>query len=358
MATLGKLTEYDPEQEEWGSYVERLEFFFTANDITDAEKKKAILLSSSGSKTYKLFWGLTAPAKPGDMTFAELVKLIKNHLSPKPYPIAERFHFNTCDRQPEESVANYVMELRHLTEHCEYGTSLNDMLRDRLVCGIKHDRIQQRLLSEGAELTLERALQIAQSMESAIKQSTVIQNYQHCTEGVHKVSTQERSYKECFRCGGRHAADCCNFKNKECFFCRNTGDTAHKCRKKAIADKQKGGKVEYTADIVDIIEEDQAQDVDDIKNIQHTVSHQSLQCEEDMFDIYQLGLKRVEPLTVNVGMNGKNVSMEVDTGASLTVISEMTMKQIPHLEITLVAAKLRTYTREVDYSSRPGRCEC
>ena len=63
MATLGKLTEYDPEQEEWGSYVERLEFFFTANDITDAEKKKAILLSSSGSKTYKLFRGLTAPAK-------------------------------------------------------------------------------------------------------------------------------------------------------------------------------------------------------------------------------------------------------------------------------------------------------
>ena len=66
-----------------------------------------------------------------------------------------------------------------------------------------------------------------------------------------------------------------------------------------------------------------------------------------MFDIYQLGLKRVEILTVNVGMNGKNISMEVDTGASLTVISEMTMKQIPHLEITPVAAKLRTYTGEV-----------
>ena len=161
------------------------------------------------------------------------------------------------------------------------------------------------------------------------------------------MSTQERSYKECFQCGGRHAADHCNFKNKKCFFCKNVGDTACKCRKKANVDKQKGGKVEYTADIVDIIEEDQAQDVDDIKNVQHTVSHQSLQCEEDMFDIYQLGYKRVEPLTVNVGMTGINVSMEVDTGASLTVISKMTMKQIPHLEITPVAAKLHTYTGEV-----------
>ena len=214
-------------------------------------------------------------------------------MRPKPNPIAERFRFNTRDRQPEESVANYVAELRRLTEHCEYGISLNDMLRDRLVCGIKHDRIQQCLLSEGAELTLEKALQIAQSMESAIKQSTGIQNYQHHTEGVHKVSTQERSYKKCFRCGGRHAADHCNFKNKECFFFKNVGHTARKCRKKANAGKQKGGKAEHTANIVDITEEDQAQDVDNIKNIQHTVSHQSLQCEEDMLDIYQLGLKRV-----------------------------------------------------------------
>ena len=59
-----------------------------------------------------------------------------------------------------------------------------------------------------------------------------------------------------------------------------------------------------------------------------------------MFDIYQLGLKRVEPLMVNV-------SMEVDVGASLTVITEMIMKQIPHLEITPVVAKLHTYTGEV-----------
>ena len=50
---------------------------------------------------------------------------------------------------------------------------------------------------------------------------------------------------------------------------------------------------------------------------------------------------------VNVGMNDRNVSMEGYTGASLTVISEITMKQIPHLKITPVAAKLRTYTGEV-----------
>ena len=156
-------------------------------------------MSSSGSKTYKLLRGLTAPGKLGGKTFAELVKLMKNHLSPKPNPIAERFHFNTRDRQPEELVANYVAELCHFTEHCEYGTSLNDMLRDRLVCGFKHDRVQQCLLSEGAELTLEKAFQIA--MESAIKQSTAIQSYQHHTVGVHKCPLKRDLTKNVFDVG-------------------------------------------------------------------------------------------------------------------------------------------------------------
>ena len=52
--------------------------------------------------------------------------------------------------------------------------------------------------------------------------------------------------------------DHCNFKNKKCFFFKNFRHTALTCKKKANADKQKGGKAEHTAYIVDITEEDQA----------------------------------------------------------------------------------------------------
>ena len=33
-------------------------------------------------------------------------------------------------------MSTYVAELRRLSQHCEFGASLDDMLRDRLVCGI------------------------------------------------------------------------------------------------------------------------------------------------------------------------------------------------------------------------------
>ena len=46
-----------------------------------------------------------------------------------------------------ESLSEYLAELSRLTEHCR--DQLEEMLRNRLVCGIKHECIQQHLLSEG-----------------------------------------------------------------------------------------------------------------------------------------------------------------------------------------------------------------
>ena len=59
-----------------------------------------------------------------------------------------------------------MAELRKLSEHCNFGTALNDMLRDRLVCGIADQRIQRRLLTE-PDLTFAKALELAQAAEAA-----------------------------------------------------------------------------------------------------------------------------------------------------------------------------------------------
>ena len=61
-----------------------------------------------------------------------------NHQDPKPNSIAEIFKFNNRDRKPEESIAEYIAGFTRAVEHCNYGTILQDMLGDRLVCGLKH----------------------------------------------------------------------------------------------------------------------------------------------------------------------------------------------------------------------------
>ncbi len=53
MASLvGTVTPFDSQSQSWEEYCEILQHFFEANEITEATKQKAILLSSVGSQTY------------------------------------------------------------------------------------------------------------------------------------------------------------------------------------------------------------------------------------------------------------------------------------------------------------------
>ncbi len=94
MATFGRMSEFDG-LEDWGQYEERLGHYFTENDITDAGKQRAILLTVCGSKTYNLLRSLLAPTKPGEKTYDELTKLRKEHYDPKPSMIVQRYKFNS-----------------------------------------------------------------------------------------------------------------------------------------------------------------------------------------------------------------------------------------------------------------------
>ncbi|RXN15416.1 putative protein K02A2.6-like protein [Labeo rohita] len=165
---VGTPTPFDSKMQTWEEYCEVLSNFFEANEIEDAAKKRAILLSLVSSQTYSLMRNLLSPDKPGDKSFSELVELLRNHYNPKPSEIVQCFKFNSQNRQPNETVADYVVVLRELAQHCNYGEKLKEMLRDRLVCGIEVDGIQRRLLAE-PELTFEKALMLAQAWMRCLK---------------------------------------------------------------------------------------------------------------------------------------------------------------------------------------------
>jgi hypothetical protein len=70
-------------------------------------------------------------------------------------------------QRDDENINTYVAEIKKLSEHCEFGTALNDSLRDRFVCGLYNESIQKRLLVE-TSLTFEKALKLAVAMETAM----------------------------------------------------------------------------------------------------------------------------------------------------------------------------------------------
>lgn len=95
-------------------------------------------------------------------TYKDVVKLLTDHYRPKPVIAVERFKFHSRTRQPNESVSTYLAYLRESSEFCNFGDSLEDMLRDKLVCGVNDARIQKLLLSE-KDITFRRAQELARS---------------------------------------------------------------------------------------------------------------------------------------------------------------------------------------------------
>ena len=167
--SIGHMDPYDDSSEIFSIYLERFEMFVAANGITDDGKKKATYLSVIGPKTYALLRSLTTPDKPKDKDFAALTQLLTNHLSPAPLEIAETYRFHQRNQQPGERINQFIAQIRALSEHCNFQADFRSrVLRDRFVCGISSDSTRRKLLSE-ANLTLDRALEIARSMEQADK---------------------------------------------------------------------------------------------------------------------------------------------------------------------------------------------
>ena len=165
MAALGTVKEFDPDLEEWSSYVDRLEQLLIVHEIA-REKQRAILLSSVGPKTYSVLKDLLAPEKPSTKSFEELVECLQKHFTPSILKIAERFKLVKRVQADSEEIKKYAVALRKLATICQYGAFLDDALTQCFVCGLQNSGIQRKLLLE-SDLTFEKAVKLAEAIEKA-----------------------------------------------------------------------------------------------------------------------------------------------------------------------------------------------
>ena len=135
----------------------------------------------------------------------------------------------------------YVAELKRLSEHCEFAATLNDMLCDRLVCGINDSRIQHRLLAE-LDLNYKKAYELSLALEAADKSAQDLQakpSNIHLVQGGGNITNKDKLSKPviCHRCRGPHKAPDCTFKKVKCHKCGKVGHIAKVCHSKARPQK-------------------------------------------------------------------------------------------------------------------------
>ena len=75
----GAISEFVFDAENFTEWIERLEQWFIANDVTQAAKKRAVLLSNIGARGYKLIRSLSQN-DPTSRSYADLKRLMLEHL--------------------------------------------------------------------------------------------------------------------------------------------------------------------------------------------------------------------------------------------------------------------------------------
>ncbi|XP_064476419.1 uncharacterized protein LOC135390594 [Ornithodoros turicata] len=166
----------------------------------------------------------------------------------------ERPKFNSRSQKEGEPVEEFITDLHALAEHCKFGSLRDELIRDRIVVGVK-DRVLSEKMQLNPDLTLEKATTMGRQTEAVKKQQASLQPgpenkvqrvksskllVQKSAVGhAHKSATNNgrtghsansRSGNFCRKCGrSPHRRDSCPARNAKCNNCNKMGHYSRVC---------------------------------------------------------------------------------------------------------------------------------
>ena len=242
------------------------------------------------------------------------------HFVKKRNVVYERAKFNLRKQEEGELVDSFITSLYKLAEHCNYGNLRDDLIRDRIVIGVRDTKLSLKLQLEDA-LTLEKAISLARQNESLKQQQTVIRHEEPVSESVERVRTKQPKQRSreaptakyqttaCTRCGRAptHPPSQCPARSAECHRCHKRGHFQGCCRSKVV---------------------------------------QEVHTNPDSDDSFFLGavgdssISDNNPWMVRLKLNNVHTRFKIDTGADVSVVPESLFKKLKGVTLQATSKKL------------------
>ncbi|KAK3777055.1 hypothetical protein RRG08_008903 [Elysia crispata] len=162
----------------------------------------------------------------------------------------------TTKQEAGQTMDQFLQKLKGLSKDCNFQAvsaekNRQDAIRDAFISGLNSHQIRQRLL-ENCTLDLQRAYDLARSLEMAEKQSMTYVTHTPCASTSHITAaaseltpptTAALPSSKCFFCGySRHPRSRCPAQNATCKGCGKKGHFAKVCQSKPNSTK-----LEYSA---------------------------------------------------------------------------------------------------------------
>lgn len=326
-------------------YELKLRAFFEVNKCA-ANSRVNILITLLPTDVIEKLVSLCEPTRINDKKLDELLILLRDFYCPKKNVILERFEFHKSKQENNELVKDYIVRLRKKAANCKFGEFLDESLRDKLILGVKDESVQGLLLMESTKdekLSFEKASNLAISTEMSksgvtdINKDSARFSIAQCDESNinylnrkfisksqfkenNNVTKSKSSIKVCSRCGSNtHDEEKCYAKNRMCRKCGKKGHYEKMCKI-----------------LVKLISEGKCEDLDS-ENKGFTTDFNWIGSIKDVN----------KGLFTKVWIENKAITMEVDTGACSSVISETIFNDVfSFCKISQIDKSLCTVTGE------------
>ena len=324
--------------EEWPKWIRRFERFRISSGLCEEPGVNQVntLIYTMGDAADDIYATFGLSATDGE-DYAIVKARFDSHFVAKRNVIFERAKFNRRKQEDGESVDSFITALYGLAEHCSYGALHDEMIRDRIVVGLKDDKLSEKL-QLNAELTLKQAIDQARQSEAVKKQQAFMRSDFHdgdapITANTDAVNTRpagqgkpkawwakkksgttssqsqqgnnssQSQQQGCYRCGRTpgHARQNCPAKDARCRKCNRIGHYESVCRANVAT-------VSADADAMDSLES--AVDhvyLGEVSTNEHT-----------------------KPWMVDMSLGSTPVRFKIDTGADVTVIPDNIYKKCQH----------------------------
>lgn len=131
--------------DDWIIYEARLNQFFLAYDIKDDKRKAAILLTALSNDVFKVLTNVCYPEGPETKTLKDICKVLKGQFSPVVSVYSERIKFYEAMQEDDETVNEWVARLKCLSMNCKFEDYLEEVVKDKFVCGLKKGPLLDRV---------------------------------------------------------------------------------------------------------------------------------------------------------------------------------------------------------------------
>ena len=166
----------------------------TGLNTKDDKLRCATFLTCMGSDALRVFDGLRFQNAEDKEKIEEVIKAMEEFCVGQTNEIYERYTFNKRDQEPNETIDAYVAVLRTLVKTCKYQALEDEMIRDRIVLGVRDNSTRKKLLQE-KKLDLQKCIDICRANEKTASQLRNIEEVQYVKSKPHKGRPQPKKDK-------------------------------------------------------------------------------------------------------------------------------------------------------------------